>query len=62
MQIENYADRKYINFIDTYSPVARLATIRVLLAVCVQKRFNKDMKTGYIDVYLKVSDGIVVNN
>ena len=55
-----------IDYDETYAPVAKLATIRILLAVSVKKNMaihQMDVKTAFLngilveDVYLKVPDG-----
>lgn len=55
-----------IDYEETYSPVAKLATIRIFLAICLQKSFfieQLDVKTAFLngnlkeDVYLKIPEG-----
>lgn len=58
-----------IDYFETYSPVARLATIRTLLAVGTQlglKFYHMDVTTAFLhgnldeEVYLKAPDGITI--
>lgn len=68
---KGFMQKENIDYSDTYSPVARLPTIRTLFAVGIQKGFffqQMDVKTaflhGYIeeDVYLQVPEGVIVDD
>jgi hypothetical protein len=66
---KGYTQKKGENFFDTYSPVARIATIRVLLALAVSYGLHvhqMDVKTAFLygeleeKIYMEQSDGFVV--
>ena len=62
--------QKEEDFFDTYSPVARLTTIRVLLALAASHGLlihQMDVKTAFLngeldeEIYMQQPDGFVVN-
>jgi len=64
---KGYMQKAGINYFETYSPVARLSTIRLLLAVGIQHGFeisHLDVKTAFLhghleeSIYLKPPDGV----
>ena len=66
---KGYTQKKGENFFDTYSPVARIATIRVLLALAVSYGLHvhqMDVKTAFLygqleeEIYMEQPDGFVV--
>lgn len=65
--VRGYRQREGFDYHETYSPVARLPTIRTLLAVGVQHSYyfqHLDVKTAFLNgilnetIYLKVPEGI----
>ena len=64
-----YQQKAGVDYTETYSPVARLATIRIVLAVGLQNRYqfrHLDVKTAFLNenledtIYLKPPDGVRV--
>ncbi|PKA46730.1 Retrovirus-related Pol polyprotein from transposon TNT 1-94 [Apostasia shenzhenica] len=53
---KGYAQEHGINYFETYSPVARFETIRIILALAAQMRWNVfqfDVKTAFLNGYLE---------
>lgn len=68
--VKGYLQRQGIDYEDTYAPVAKLTTIRTVLAVGVHNRFlfhQMDVKTAFLygdlkeDIYMAVPDGVKAN-
>ena len=66
---KGYTQKEEEDFFDTYSPVARIATIRVLLALAAFYGLHvhqMDVKTAFLygeleeKIYMEQSDGFVV--
>lgn len=62
-----YLQKAGVDYSETYSPVARLPTIRTVLAVALQKNFvlrHLDVKTAFLNgqldeiIYMKCPDGV----
>lgn len=67
---KGYLQRQGIDYEETYAPVAKLTTIRTVLAVGVRNRFlfhQMDVKTAFLhgelkeDIYMAVPDGVREN-
>ena len=66
---KGYTQKEGEDFFDTYSPVARIATIRVLLALAASYGLHvqqMDVKTAFLyeeleeEIYMEQPDGFVV--
>ena len=66
---KGYTQKEEDDFFDTYSPVARIATIRVLLALAASYGLHlhqMDVKTAFIygeleeEIYMEQPDGFIV--
>lgn len=66
---KGYQQKAGIDYVDTYAPVARLQTIRLILSLCVKNDFviyHLDVRTAFLhgflneDVYLRIPEGIEV--
>lgn len=64
-----FMQKEHVDYEATYAPVAKLATIRILLAVCLKKNYvlhQMDVKTAFLngvlteDVYMKPPDGFQI--
>lgn len=69
--VRGYQQREGIDFAETYSPVARMATIRTVLAVSLYKKHkirHLDVTTAFLygfleeDVYIKAPDGVEIDD
>ena len=67
--VKGYTQKEGDDFFDTYSPVARIATIRVLLALAASYGLHVhqiDVKTTFLygeleeEIYMEQPDGFVV--
>ena len=67
--VKGYTQKEGEDFFDTYSPVARIATIRVLLALAASYGLHvhqMDVKIAFLygeleeEIYMEQSDGFVV--
>ena len=67
---KGYTQKEGEDFFDTYSPIARLTTIRVLLALAASHGFlvhQMDVKIAFLNgeleekIYMDQSDGFVAN-
>lgn len=65
--VKGFLQRPGIDFEDTYAPVAKLSTVRVVLAVAVNEGFDihqMDVKTAFLhgilkeELYMEVPDGV----
>ena len=53
---QGYSQEERIDFEETYTPMARLETIRILLAFAVSqsiKLFQMDVKSAFLNDYIK---------
>ena len=66
---KGYTQKEWEDFFDTYSPVAQIATIRVLLALAASYGLHvhqMDVKTAFLygeleeEIYMEQPDGFVV--
>lgn len=67
--VRGFQQREGIDYAETYAPVARMATIRMVLAISVQKHLHTrhlDVTTAFLygkleeEVYLRTPDGVSV--
>jgi len=67
--VKTYTQKEGEDFFDTYSPVARLTTIRVLLALAASHNLlihQMDVKTAFLngdleeEIYMEQPDGFAV--
>ena len=67
---KGYTQKEGEDFFDTYSPVARLTTIRVLLSLAASHGliiYQMDVKTAFLngelekEIYMDQSDGFIAN-
>ena len=68
--MRGYAQKEEEDFFDTYSPVARLTTIRVLLSLAASHGLlihQMDAKTAFLngelkeEIYMQQPDGFVID-
>ena len=67
--VQGNRQKEGLNFFDTYSPVTRITSIRILIAIAAlrdMKIHQIDLKTTFLngdlgeDIYMKQSEGFIV--